>query len=97
MFVLDDELHAETQAEFPTFGGALAECERRAVIAWDQEPNLAPCLSWRTCGRRYEIIEYDASKPPWHKIRRVPALEISAKGAKWILPRTGGQVDAQGA
>ena len=97
MSVLEDELHAETQADVATFEGAVAECERRAAIAWDQDPNVAPCLSWRTCGRRYEIIEYDASRPPWHEIRRVPALEVSAKGAKWLLPQTQGGIDAQGA
>ena len=89
MFVIEDELHGETLAEFPTFDAALAELRRRAAIVWDREPNLAPCNNWRTCGRRYEIVEYDASSPPWHEIRRVPALDISARGVTWISPLTG--------
>jgi hypothetical protein len=43
----------------------------------------APCTGWRTCGRRYVINEYDASKVPWQLLRRLPALEVDAKGVRW--------------
>ena len=89
MFIIEDEAHAEPQGEFATFDEAMAELKRRAAIRWDREPNLAPCTNWKTCGRRYEIIEYDASRPPWHEIRRVSALEVSAKGTNWMPPFDG--------
>jgi hypothetical protein len=83
MFVIEDELHAELQGEFATFDEALAELRQRATIPWDREPNVAPCSSWQTCGRSYEIIEYDSSQQPWHVVRRVPVLEVAASGIKW--------------
>jgi hypothetical protein len=85
MFMIEDEVHAEPQGQFATFDAALEELRRRAEIVWDQPPNLAPCTSWRTCGRKYKIIEYDASHRPWHEVRRIPALEISAKEVTWLL------------
>ena len=86
MFIIEDELHAEHQdGTFGSFEEALAELKRRANLPWDQAPNVAPCTSWRTCGRNYEIIEFDDSTSPWKQLSRVPALEISAKGAKWLV------------
>ena len=84
MFVLEDEAHAEQQGQFETFEDALAELRRRANVPWDREPNVAPCTSWRTCGRRYEIIEYDAGATPWRELRRVLVLEVSAAGTNWV-------------
>jgi hypothetical protein len=84
MFVIEDELHAEPQGEFATYDEAVGELRRRARLPWDQEPNAAPCESWRTCGRRYEIIQYDTSSRPWKEIRRSPVLEISAAGVAWL-------------
>jgi len=43
MFIIEDELHAEQQGEFPNKELAIAELKRRAHIAWDQRPNIAPC------------------------------------------------------
>jgi hypothetical protein len=83
MFVIEDELHAEPQGEFETFESALAELRRRALIPWDQSPNCAPCLSWQTCGRSYDIIEYDSTGQPWQQIRRVQVLKIAADGVQW--------------
>jgi hypothetical protein len=69
MFLIEDELHSERQdGDFPTFDAAIAELQRRATIPWNEPPNVAPCQSWRTCGRNYEVIEYDASE------RRAAAL-----------------------
>jgi hypothetical protein len=77
MFVIEDELHAEPQGEYPDREAALAELQRRARIPWDQEPNLAPCLSWRTCGRNYEVIHYDDKQSPWKELSRISVLEVS--------------------
>jgi hypothetical protein len=82
-FVIDDDTHAEPQGEFTTMDDAVAELRKRAGISWDQEPNRAPCKSWRTCGRVYDIIEY-AEIRPWNgQLQRVRALQISAAGVKW--------------
>jgi hypothetical protein len=84
VFLIEDEIHAEPQpGEYQTLADAMAELRRRAGLPWDEPPNAAPCTSWRTCGRNYEIIEYDTSIVPWTELRRMPALEIGAKGASW--------------
>ncbi len=85
MFVIEDELHAEMNGEFETRGEAITELKRRASLPWNEAPNVAPCMSWRTCGRRYEVIEYDVSTTPWKQLRREVILEISATGVKWLV------------
>lgn len=84
LFVIMDEWHAELQGEYATLAEARAELERRAAVPWDQEPNQCPCTSWRTCGRRYEVIEYDNSSRPWRRHSRTPYLEVSAEGVNWL-------------
>ena len=85
MFLIQDELHAEQQSgEFATLGAAIAELKRRAGIPWNEPPNVAPCTSWQTCGRNYEVIEYEPSSR--HELRRIPALQVSSKGVEWLLP-----------
>ena len=84
MFVIEDEEHAEPGGEFATLEAALHELQRRASLPWDQPPNQAPCVGWKTCGRTYEIVEYDASITPWTEVRRLPSLRISAAGASWL-------------
>jgi hypothetical protein len=54
------------------------------MIPWDEEPNAAPCTSWRTCGRTYEIVEWDTRAN--REQRRTPYLEISSRGVKWLVP-----------
>jgi hypothetical protein len=83
MFVIEDEIHAEQHGQFSSFDEALAELRRAAKIPWDEAPNLAPCTSWRTCGREYVILEYDDSSTPWKVLRCVPVLNVSASGVKW--------------
>ena len=85
MFVIEDEQHAEPQAgEFESIADAVAELKRRAMLPWDQPPNVAPCTSWRTCRRMYEVIEYDTSAKPWRELGRIPYLEISSAGVQWL-------------
>jgi hypothetical protein len=44
MFIIEDEQHAEPQSgEFESIADALAELKRRAMLPWDQPPNVAPC------------------------------------------------------
>lgn len=82
MFVIEDEIHAETD-EFPTREAAMSELRRRAKIPWDEQPNRAPCQSWRTCGRRYVLIEYDDSCFPWRAMSCQSMLEVSASDVIW--------------
>lgn len=90
MFIIEDENHAEWQeGEYASFQAAIAELKRRADLPWDQLPNVAPCVSWKTCGRNYEIVEFDDSRRPWKEISRVLALEISAKCVLWHIETAG--------
>lgn len=84
-FVIEDTLHSEWQGEFKTLVAAISELKRRASIPWVQKPNRAPCIGWKTCGRAFEIIEFDVSSEPWKEIRRVGGFEISESGVKWNL------------
>jgi len=85
MFVIEDETHCEPGSEFASRDAAVSELRRLAELPWDVPPNLAPCMSWRTCGRSYELVEYDDAREPWREIRRTAALEISAEGVRWLL------------
>ena len=84
MIAIEDERHAEPVGKFSSVSDALVELERRAKIGWDQEPNRAPCEGWKTCGRTYEIVEYDDAQDPWKEVRRYRALETSAAGVWWL-------------
>jgi hypothetical protein len=81
---IEDLSHSEGLGEFSTFQDAVLELERLASIPWDQAPNRAPCTSWRSCGRRYEVIIYDDATEPWSLIEQVPMLEISASAVNWL-------------
>ena len=85
MFKIEDERHCEPQkGEYQSVAEAVAELQRRASLPWDEEPNVAPCQQWRTCGRTYEIIEYDTSSTPWRLLSVLPALEVTASGVRWL-------------
>jgi len=83
MYVIEDELHSEHIGQFPTLELALAELRRLAALPWDQAPNQAPCTSWATCGRAYELIEYDSASESSRALRRIPALTVSSRGVVW--------------
>ena len=85
IYVIEDEVHAECGPDtYSTFDAAMRELRRRADLAWDAPPNMAPCTSWRTCGRRYEIVEYDVSTNRWNELKRTAALQIDAHGVRWL-------------
>jgi hypothetical protein len=83
IFVIEDEIHAEWQGQYASFEVAITELQRRGTIPWDQAPNVAPCMSWNTCGREYVVIEFDDSHSPWKELRRVSVLSVSASGVEW--------------
>ena len=78
-FIIHDQAHAEWQGDYDS----LEELKRRATIPWNESPNVCPCTSWRTCGRDYEIIEFDISVEPWIELRRLEILKVLAKGVIW--------------
>ena len=84
MFVIEDERHADNIGQFHSRDDAMAELRRLATLPWDREPNIAPCMDWETCGRSYEIIEFDASRKPWRELNRALVLEVSAEGVRWL-------------
>ncbi|PTY07065.1 hypothetical protein DB347_09555 [Opitutaceae bacterium EW11] len=85
VFTIEDEWHAELQGEFATRALAMDELRRRTTIPWDREPNLAPCTGWRTCGRQYHVLEYEAGADgALVLVRREPMLEVSAAGVRWL-------------
>jgi hypothetical protein len=76
MFVVEDEFHCEWMGEFNSREEADAELRRLATLPWDQAPNVCPCASWRTCGRRYHVIEFDTSAETWRQLSNVALLEV---------------------
>ena len=82
VFRIEDQIHADTWGDFATLEEAMKELERRSNIPWDQEPNLAPCADWRTCGRMYVVIEMDDSSGSWRELSCRYVFEISADGIK---------------
>ena len=89
VFVIEDDLHADLVGEYPTRVAAVAALRVLAATPWDAAPNRPPCAGWRSCGRHYEIVEYDRAATPWRELSRVPALTISAVGADWLLSAEG--------
>ena len=83
LFVLEDELHAEWISRWPTFADARAEVERLATVPWDEKPNRCPCISWRTCRRRYCITELDTTRTPWRRVKETFVLDIGSRGVTW--------------
>jgi hypothetical protein len=83
IFIIEDQNHGEQIGEFSTLQGAWEELQRLSTIPWDAKPNVAPCQSWRTCGRDYEIVEYNTAAVPWTPVHRYAGLEVSAKGIVW--------------
>ena len=84
MFVIEDESHAEIFDEFDSLDKAKEQLRLWAKIPWDEPPNRAPCTSWRTCGRSFEIVEYADPRPPYEVLSRVAVLEVSKAGVRWL-------------
>jgi hypothetical protein len=84
MFVIEDEWHAEWIGEFASRDEAHVILRKLAQTPWDQPPNKCPCTSWRTCGRRYHLIEFETSAEPWRRLGDEPVLEVSAARTAWV-------------
>lgn len=84
MFVIIDDWHIEHFGGFGTLAEAHAELRRIAQIPWDEAPNVCSCMRWRTCERRYHVVEYDTSSIPWKRLSDEPFLRVSAEGICWL-------------
>lgn len=84
MFVIEDEWHAEWIGEFNSREEAEVELQRLANLSWDEPPNVCPCTSWRTCGRRYHVTHFETASEPWRVLNDEARLEVSAKGTEWL-------------
>lgn len=82
-FVIEDQSHAEYHWEFDSFDNALKELKRISLIPWNKKPNRCPCISWETCNRDYEIIEYTNG----NEVDRKEIVEIWSKWIKWIYEK----------
>lgn len=82
-FVIEDQQHAEQIGEFSSLQEAWNTLQRLSIIPWDAQPNAAPCRDWRTCGRDYEILEYDTDATPWVVVRRHAGLKVGTAGIAW--------------
>jgi hypothetical protein len=85
-FVLEDQTHSECAGEFDDETSVIAEVRRRFALPWNEEPNRAPCTSWKTCGRQYEVLVYDTDSTPWKLVGSRRALDVSAEGAALLIP-----------
>lgn len=84
-FVITDQIHDEDFGTFDSFDEAVLELKKIADIPWNKEPNLSLCESQETCGREYEIVEYNTESEPWQHIKTTPALSVFAELTKWKL------------
>lgn len=75
IFAVEDELHAEWMGQFSSKKDALAFLDRLRAEP-DCTENRAPCTSWRSCGRKYWLLEYEDNLPVWRMIASEPAFEV---------------------
>jgi hypothetical protein len=78
-----DQIHIDyLPGQFTSLGAVVEEFHRLATVPWDQDPNLAPCTSWRTCGRIWTAGEY---KVPGRGARWLDDIweEVKANGVTW--------------
>lgn len=84
MIFIEDENHAEQDGPYESFAAAEAELKRRVLMDWDEPPNRVPCMSWKTCGREYWVVEYLERPGAWTRQKRAHVLSVSSSGARWI-------------
>lgn len=82
-YLIEDNVHAIIEWEYNTYNEALNELKRRSNLSWDNEINVAPCISWKTCSKLYVIKKYDTKNTPYKLISEEEILEISSKWIEW--------------
>jgi hypothetical protein len=62
----------------------MAELNRLALLGWGDLANRAPCAGWRTCGRRYAVVEYESAGADRGTERsRALVVEMRESGLTW--------------
>jgi hypothetical protein len=84
LIVIEDSIHCEWIDECESFEEAIERLQQLARLRWDEEPNRAPCTTWRKCGREYQVVGYDDSTTPWKIVREADVLKVSASGVEWF-------------
>jgi hypothetical protein len=88
IYQIEDTNHAEIIGTFDTFENALTELTNIYNIPWNTSPNICPCLNFETCGRDYEIYEYDNSTMPWKYLNSIFICSIYKDKYKWYYQET---------
>lgn len=79
-YIIEDQLHCETIGEFSKPSDAIDEFRRLSNLAWNEDKNLAPCMSYETCCREYELIEYEVNWNEWIELHREAIFDIGSSG-----------------
>lgn len=82
MIFIEDDIHCEQWGPFRYLEDCVTELRRLALVPSDAAPNQAPCRSWKTCGREYQIVIYYPGEST-RVFCRVPALNVSAQKTAW--------------
>jgi hypothetical protein len=83
VYFIEDETHSVHIAQKNTFLEALRAIEEYSKLKWDEPPNKCPCRSWKTCHRKYTIIEGRTIDGKWSHISTTPICDVSANGVFW--------------
>lgn len=79
-YVIEDQIHCETISESEDISDIIKELERLSHLPWNEDKNLAPCMSWEKCWREYEIIEYIIVQNNWTELNRERIFDINSSG-----------------
>jgi hypothetical protein len=85
-FAINDSIHLDQEGTYRSIDAALARLRQLARQPWDAAPNRAPCSSWESCGRDWEILEYEVETIPWQLRETIPAVSISRDAVTWHSP-----------
>jgi hypothetical protein len=85
MFIIEDERHGEWMGDYGTRDEAIAKLRYLSKVPWNEAPNIAPCASWESWGRRYELVEIDLAAVPSRELHRQAVLNVSSGCVEWLL------------
>jgi len=79
-YIIEDQIHCEWIWKYNSISDATSELQRLLKLPWNKDKNLAPCMSYKTCGREYELIEYNIKWDIWDEVSRYPIFDIKSSG-----------------
>lgn len=80
IYIIEDQIHCESIWEFKNLSDTINELQRLSNLAWNVDRNIAPCMSYETCGREYELIEYEVNWSEWIELHREAIFDIDSSG-----------------